>query len=48
MYQFYNSKTAVLAHGPSLHNENTYYVISRYDSPAQREQMEDAYYLLRQ
>ena len=34
----------VLAHGPSLHDENTYYVIRRYDSLAQREQMEDAYY----
>ena len=35
----------VVAHGPSLHNENTYYVIRRYDSLAQREQMEDAYYV---
>jgi hypothetical protein len=34
----------VVAHGPSLHDEDTYYVIRRYDSPAQREQMEDAYY----
>lgn len=34
----------VLAHGPSLHDENTYYVIRRYDNLAQREQMEDAYY----
>ena len=34
----------VVAHGPSLHDENTYYVIRRYDSLAQREQMEDAYY----
>jgi NIPSNAP protein len=34
----------VLAHGPSLHDENTYYVIRRYDSLAQREQMEDRYY----
>lgn len=34
----------VLAHGPSLHDENTYYVIRRYDSLAQREQMENAYY----
>ena len=34
----------VLAHGPSLHDENTYYVIRRYDSLAQREQMEDTYY----
>ena len=34
----------VVAHGPSLHDENTYYVIRRYDGLAQREQMEDAYY----
>ena len=34
----------VLAHGPSLHDENTYYVIRRYDSLAVRDQMEDSYY----
>ena len=34
----------VVTHGPSLHDENSYYVIRRYDSLAQREQMEDAYY----
>jgi len=34
----------VVAHGPSLHDENTYYVIRRYDSLALREQMEDTYY----
>src|SRR5215210_5973422 len=34
----------VMAHGPSLHDENTYYVIRRYDSLAEREQPEDAYY----
>ena len=34
----------VVAHGPSLHDENTYYVIRRYDSLTQREQMEEAYY----
>ena len=34
----------VVAHGPSLHDENTYYVIRRFDSLARREQMEDAYY----
>jgi hypothetical protein len=34
----------VVAHGPSLHDENSYYVIRRYDSLAQREQMEEAYY----
>jgi hypothetical protein len=37
-------KFDVVAHGPSLHDENTYYVVRRYDSLAQREQMEDAYY----
>jgi len=34
----------VVAHGPSLHDENSYYVIRRFDSLAQREQMEDTYY----
>ena len=34
----------VVAYGPSLHDENSYYVIRRFDSLAQREQMEDAYY----
>jgi len=34
----------VVAHGPSLHDENTYYVIRRYDSLPQRQEMEDAYY----
>jgi hypothetical protein len=34
----------VVAHGPSLHDEDTYYVIRRFDSLAQREQMEDTYY----
>jgi hypothetical protein len=34
----------VLAHGPSLHDENSYYVIRRYDSLEQRQQMEDTYY----
>ena len=34
----------VVAHGPSLHDENSYYVIRRFDSLVQREQMEDAYY----
>jgi len=34
----------VVAHGPSLHDEDTYYVIRRFESLAQREQMEDAYY----
>jgi hypothetical protein len=30
--------------GSSLHDENSYYVIRRFDHLAQREQMEDAYY----
>src|SRR5215471_19891629 len=34
----------VVAHGPSLHDENTYYVIRRFDSLSQREQLEDAFY----
>ena len=34
----------VVAYGPSLHDENSYYVIRRFGSLAQREQMEDAYY----
>jgi hypothetical protein len=34
----------VVAHGSSLHDENTYYVIRRYDTLTQRKQMEDAYY----
>lgn len=34
----------VVAHGPSLHDESTYYVIRRFESVGQREQMEDAYY----
>ena len=37
-------KFDVVAHGPSLHDENTYYVVRRYDSLTQREEMEDAYY----
>ena len=34
----------VVAHGPSLQDENMYYVIRRYDSLAQRKQMEESYY----
>ena len=34
----------VVAYGPSLHDENSYYVIRRFESLSQREQMEDAYY----
>lgn len=34
----------VMAYGPSLHDENTYYVIRRFDSLAHREEMEESYY----
>ena len=34
----------MVAHGPSLHDENSYYVIRRFDSLAQSEQMEDNFY----
>src|SRR5688572_5626276 len=37
-------KFDVVAHGQSLHDENSYYVIRSYDSLAQREAMEDTYY----
>ncbi len=33
-----------MAHGPSLHDENTYYVIRRFDTLTHREQSEDAFY----
>ncbi len=34
----------VVAYGPSMHDENSYYVIRRFDSLAQREKSEDVYY----
>jgi hypothetical protein len=34
----------VVAYGSSLHDENSYYVIRRFDSLARREEIEDAYY----
>ncbi|HUI88010.1 MAG TPA: NIPSNAP family protein [Anaerolineales bacterium] len=37
-------KIDVVAHGPSLHDEDTYYVIRRFDNLAQREQREDSFY----
>ena len=37
-------KFDVVAHGPSLQDENVYYVIRRFDSLSQREQMEESYY----
>jgi hypothetical protein len=37
-------KVDVVAYGPSLHDENSYYLMRRYNSLAQREQSEDAFY----
>jgi NIPSNAP protein len=34
----------VVAYGPSLHDENSYYLMRRFDSLAQREQAEEAFY----
>lgn len=34
----------VVAYGPSPHDQNSYYLIRRYDSLAQREQSEDTFY----
>ena len=34
----------VVTYGPSLHDENSYYLMRRYDSLAHREQSEDAFY----
>ena len=34
----------VVSHGPSLHDENTYYVIRRFESLQEREHSEDAFY----
>ena len=34
----------VVASGPSLHDQDSYYVMRRYDSLAQREESEDAFY----
>jgi len=34
----------VVAYGPSLHDENSYYLIRRFDSLADREQSENAFY----
>jgi hypothetical protein len=34
----------VVAYGPSLHDENSYYLMRRFDSLAQREQSEEAFY----
>ena len=37
-------KVDVVAYGPSLHDENSYYLIRRFDSLAHREQSEDSFY----
>src|SRR4030095_10543419 len=34
----------VVAYGPSLHDENSYYLMRRFDNLAHREQIEDAFY----
>lgn len=34
----------VVAYGPSLHDENSYYLIRRFDSLAYREESENAFY----
>jgi len=34
----------VVAYGPSLHDESSYYLMRRFDSLAHREQSEDAFY----
>jgi hypothetical protein len=37
-------KVDVLAYGPSLHDQNSYYLIRRYDSLAQRQKSQDDFY----
>jgi hypothetical protein len=34
----------VVAYGPSMHDEDSYYLMRRYDSLPQREESEDAFY----
>ena len=34
----------VVAYGPSLHDENSYYLMRRFDSLAQRDESENAFY----
>ncbi len=34
----------VVAYGPSLHDENSYYLMRRFDSLAHRDESEDAFY----
>jgi hypothetical protein len=37
-------KVDVVAYGPSEHDENSYYLIRRFDSFAHRDQSEDSFY----
>lgn len=37
-------KIEVVAHGPSLHDENSYYVIRSFESLEERQKTEDAFY----
>jgi hypothetical protein len=37
-------KVDVVAYGPSLHDETSYYLMRRYDSLAHREESENAFY----
>lgn len=34
----------VVAHGPSLHDENSYYLMRRFESMAHRDESENAFY----
>jgi hypothetical protein len=34
----------VVAYGPSLHDENSYYLMRRFDSLAERDQSEESFY----
>lgn len=37
-------KVDVVAYGPSLHDENSYYLMRRYDSLAHRDESEESFY----
>ena len=37
-------KVDVVAYGPSLHDQNSYYLVRRFDSLADRDQSENAFY----
>lgn len=34
----------VVAHGPSLHDENSYYVVRSFKNPEDRERLQNAFY----